>query len=259
MVIRITDVLKKYKNSIIALDNLTLSVNGGQIFGLVGPNGAGKSTLINIFANIISYDSGGIYIFGEKLNKNSFEYKRNSGFMLEKPTYIEKLTGDEFLQFAAFLYNKTSTEFSSRIEELLEFLDLEEKKDSLIETYSAGMKKKISFAAAIIHKPQLLILDEPLESIDPLSANSIKESLRLMAEKGTTVFLSSHNLDTVENICDEVAIINKGKIVFQSKTKDIRNKIKNDLNQETYKSLEEIFVDVVAEGGQKQKKKLSWL
>lgn len=259
MTIIVSEVVKQYKKSIVALDHLSLSVNEGQIFGLVGPNGAGKSTLINIIANVISFNSGEIIICGEKLKKKSYKYKEFTGFLLEKPTYLEKLTGEEFLHFAAFLFKIENSVASPLVDELLNFLELKDKKYSLIESYSAGMKKKISFAAAIIHKPKLLILDEPLESIDPISANLIKESLRLMAEKGTTVFLSSHNLDTVENLCDEVAIINKGKIIFQSKTKDIRNKLKNEINQETYKSLEEIFIDVVSEGGQKQKKKLSWL
>lgn len=259
MIIKFNDVTKTYKKSVVALDHFSLSVEEGQIIGLVGPNGAGKSTLINIIANIISFDSGEINILGENLKIDAYRYKQYTGFMLEKPYYLEKLTGKEYLQFVAFLYKINQVEFSSRVEELLNFLDLTDKKNSLIETYSAGMKKKISFAAAIIHKPHLLILDEPLESIDPLSANSIKESLRLMAEKGTTIFLSSHNLDTVENICDEVAIINKGKIVFQSKTGDIRKKIKDEVNQETYQSLEEIFIDIVSDNVQQQKKKLSWL
>jgi len=143
---------------------------------------------------------------------------------------------------------------------LLEFFELEEKSEEWIETYSAGMKKKVSLAAAMIHAPRLLILDDPLESTDPVSAKRIKDMLRYMVEKGATVFMSSHDLDTVEKICDEVAIINKGRLLFQAKTEDIRKKIKDEVSLETYQSLEEIFLDVVSkDGDQKVNKKLSWL
>ena len=158
------------------------------------------------------------------------------------------------------MYNLDRIETKRRTVELIDFLELTEKHNEWIEKCSAGTKKKVSLAAAIIHRPKLLILDEPLEGIDPVSAKQIKDMLRDMVSKGATVFMSSHNLDTVEKLCDEVAIINRGQLVFQSRTEDIRKKIKDEVSQETYQSLEEIFIDVVSKDGErKEKKKLSWL
>ncbi|PIU44324.1 MAG: 3-dehydroquinate dehydratase [Ignavibacteriales bacterium CG07_land_8_20_14_0_80_59_12] len=258
--IEIKRLRKTYKKNVVALWNLDLNVPAGCIFGFVGPNGAGKSTTINIMAGIIPRDSGEIFILGGEIDEDDYKYKRNVGFILEKPHFIEKLTAKEYLEFVATMYKIDKVETQKRVNELLEFFELEEKRNDWIETYSAGMKKKVSLAAATIHNPKLLILDEPLEGIDPVSAKDIKDMLKMMKEKGTTIFLSSHNLDMVEKLCEEVAIMNKGKIVFQSKTKDIRKKLKDEVSQETYSSLEEIFIDIVSEENQENRKKaLSWL
>jgi len=258
--IEIKRLRKTYKKNVVALWNLDLNVPAGCIFGFVGPNGAGKSTTINILAGITMRDSGEIFILGEKIDEADYKYKQNVGFILERPHLIEKLTAREYLEFVATMYKIGRVEAQKRVSELLEFFELEEKSEEWIETYSAGMKKKVSLAAAMIHAPRLLILDEPLESTDPVSAKRIKDMLRYMVEKGATVFMSSHNLDTVEKICDEVAIINKGRLLFQAKTEDIRKKIKDEVSLETYQSLEEIFLDVVSkDGDQKVNKKLSWL
>lgn len=157
------------------------------------------------------------------------------------------------------MYGIDDRESKPRIDELLGFFDLEKKKRARIESFSAGMKKKVSLAAAMIHRPRILVLDEPLEAIDPLSAKAIKDNLRLMVQAGTTVLLSSHVLDTVEKLCDEIAIINKGKIVFRSTMEDIRSRLKGELGQETYSSPEEIFVEVVGgDAGQGGERRLSW-
>lgn len=156
------------------------------------------------------------------------------------------------------MYELPANEIEKRVSELLHFFELKEKGGERIEFCSKGMKKKVSLAAAMIHHPKLLILDEPLEGIDPSSAKQIKDTLRLMAEKGVTVILSSHNLDTVEKFCDEVAIINDGKLVFKGETEKI--KVKDEVTRETYRSLEEIFIDVTTIDNQRKKiRKLSWL
>jgi ABC-2 type transport system ATP-binding protein len=251
---------KSYSKHVRALDGLDLAVNEGRILGFVGPNGAGKSTTINIIAGLIKKNAGTVKLLGEEIHPTDYEYKRNIGFVLEKPRYIDKLSAREYLRFVAGMYGIKEGESESRIDELLDFLDLAQKKRARIETFSAGMKKKVSLAAAIIHQPRILILDEPLEAVDPVSAKAIKDNLKLMVQKGTTVLLSSHVLDTVEKFCDEIAIINKGKIVFQSKMEEIRGKLKDELGQETYSSLEEIFVEVVTENDANGvEKKLSWL
>jgi ABC-2 type transport system ATP-binding protein len=258
--IELVGLKKSYRKGAKALDNLDMKVEHGTIMGFVGPNGAGKSTTINIIAGLVKKDEGEVRLLGRKIESSDHEYKRNVGFVLESPHYIDKLTAKEYLRFAATMYGIANRESERRIDELLDFLDLSGKKKERIESYSAGMKKKISLAAAFIHRPQILVLDEPLEAIDPVSAKIIKDNLRLMVRRGVTVLLSSHVLDTVEKFCDEIAILNKGKIVFQSTMEEIRAKLKDQLGQDTYSSLEEIFVSVVTEDGKTDvEKKLSWL
>ena len=258
--IELIELRKSYRSGVKALDGLNLSAEHGTIVGFVGPNGAGKSTTINIIAGIVRSDEGEVRLLGNKIDPSSFKYKHDVGFVLEHPHYIDKLTAREYLRFAATMYDIDAMETERRIDELLDFLDLEGKKKERIESFSAGMKKKVSLAAAIIHCPKLLVLDEPLEAIDPVSAKMIKDNLKLMVQRGGTVLMSSHVLDTVEKFCDEIAIINRGKIVFQSKMKDIGARLEDQLGKETRSSLEEIFVKVVTENGKTEvQKKLSWL
>lgn len=259
-ILEIKGLSKTYSRNIRALNELDLSVPTGSIFGFLGPNGAGKTTTINTLAGLVKRDKGEIYLFGNMIREGDYHYKQLVGWVLESPIYFEKLTTREYLEFVAAMYRIPKDEAKKRASELVDFLDLTGKERTWIESLSAGMKKKVSLAAAIIHRPRMLILDEPLEGIDPVSARHIKETLRLMVGKGTTVFLSSHALDTVEKLCDEVAIINKGKVVFQSKTVDIRKKIRGGVGQETSASLEDIFIYVVSgDGEDKQRRKLSWL
>jgi ABC-2 type transport system ATP-binding protein len=251
---------KIYNKTVLAVDALDLKIPESCIFGLLGPNGAGKSSIINMLAGIVRRTSGEILVSEKRISDDDFEYKRNIGFVLESPCYIEKLTAEEYLEFVGSMYGIGKTETTKLTQELIEFFDLGAKRNEWIETYSSGMKKKVSLAAALMHRPKVLILDEPLEGIDPVSAKRIKENLRLMSNKGTSVLITSHVLETMERLCDEVAIIHKGKLVFQSKTEDISKKIKNEVSQETYQSLEEIFVDIVSEeGGEQTQRKLSWL
>jgi len=258
--IEINNLTKIYKKSMCAVDDFSLTVPLSTIFGIAGPNGAGKSTLMNILAGVVNKTRGSFTILGKKITKGDYEYKREVGFVLDKPHYIEKLSVIDYLNFCGTMYEIPATEIQMRVSELLHFFELHEKQDERIEFCSKGMKKKVSLAAALIHQPDLLIIDELLEGIDPTSAKQIKENLRLMTKNGVSVVLTSHNMPTIENFCDEVAIINNGKKVFHSETKNIRKKIKDEVNQETYKSLEEIFVDVVSENTtDQQAKKLSWL
>ncbi len=258
--IEINNLSKTYKKSICAVDNFSLVIPLSTIFGIAGPNGAGKSTLMNILAGVVNKTGGKVTILGKEVKKGDYEYKREVGFVLDKPHYIEKLSVIDYLNFCGAMYEIPANEIEMRVSELLHFFELHEKQDERIEFCSKGMKKKVSLAAALIHRPDLLILDEPLEGVDPTSAKQIKDNLRLMTRNGVSVVLTSHNMATIESFCNEVAIINNGKKVFHSKTENIRKKVKDEVNQETYKSLEEIFVDVVS-GNEKeqQDKKLSWL
>jgi len=252
-----TDHLTKiYKKKVRALDGCSLTIPESCIFGLIGPNGAGKSTMMNIWAGILNRSDGSFSILGETVHKWDYECKRQIGFVLEKPHYIEKLTVEEYLHFCGAIYELGTETVKSRTNELLDFFDLGKKASDRIENCSTGLKKKVSLAATLIHRPKLLILDEPFEGIDPISVKQIKDNLRLMSEQGITIVLSSDNLDTVERLCDEVAIINKGEIIYQTKTDEIRAKV----GFKKYNSLEDLFVELISEHDQNKKAgRLSWL
>lgn len=256
--IEINGLTKKY-NDLLALDNLTLSVSTNSIFGFVGPNGAGKSTTLNILTGIILPTGGEVKILGYDLKKNSIEIKKNIGVIPEVLALFDGLTGEEHLRFVGKVYGVEKSILDGRIIEILDFFDLISSKDRLIDTYSMGMRKKLAFASAIIHSPKVLFLDEPFENVDPLMRKKMKEILIKMKDKGATIMITSHALIEVEDLCDEVAIINKGKLVFQSRTEDIRRKIKDEVSKESYHSLEEIFVDIISEGESQSEKMLSWI
>ncbi len=251
--------LSKSYNGLLALDKLTLTVSANSIFGFVGPNGAGKSTTLNILTGIILAANGNVSILGYDLKKDSVEIKKRIGVIPEVLALFDGLTGEEHLTFVGKVYGLNKNLIEDRVKEILDFFDLTSAKDRLIETYSQGMRKKLAFAAAIIHSPKVLFLDEPFENVDPVMRKKMKEILISMKNNGASILITSHALIEVEDFCDEVAIINKGKLVFQSKTKDIRNKIKNEVSKETYTSLEEVFMDIVNESSMPKKNKLSWL
>lgn len=250
--------LNKTYNGFKALENLDFEISSQSIFGLIGPNGAGKSTTINIICGITKKSSGNIKIFNLDLEKHSIKIKNKMGIVLEKLALFEGLTGIEHLTFVAEVYGLKRYEYEKRIDELLSYFDLSFAKERLIATYSKGMIKKLAFISAIIHKPKLLILDEPFDNVDPVSRKKMKDILIRMQNNGVTVFITTHSLAEIEFFCDEVAIINKGKIIFRSDTKDIHNKIKNEVTKETYSSLEEIFIDLTVEENDKTKE-LTWL
>lgn len=257
--IEIKELTKSY-NSLLALDKLTLSVRSGSIFGFVGPNGAGKSTTLNILTGMVLPKSGNVRVLDYDMEKDPVEIRKRIGVIPEIPALFDGLTGEEHLTFVGKVYGLKDEVLKSRIKELLEYFDLREAKDRLINTFSQGMRKKIAFASAIIHFPKVLLLDEPFENVDPVMRKKMKEVLKLMRDNGAAVLITSHSLIEVEDLCDEVGIINKGKLVFTSRTQDIRNKIKDEISKETYNSLEEIFLDVVKSSEDADKLKvLSWL
>lgn len=256
--IKIIDLSKNY-NGLLALDKLTLSITESSILGFVGPNGAGKSTTLNILTGIILPTSGEIKILGYDLKKKSIDIKKRIGVIPEILALFDGLTGEEHLTFVGKVYGVKKNILPTRIKELIDFFDLTSAKDRLIESYSQGMRKKLAFAASIIHSPDVLFLDEPFENVDPISRKKMKEVLNKFKDKGKTVMVTSHSLIELEDLCDEVAIINKGKLVFQSATKDIRSKIKNKITKEAYQSLEEIFLDITKHDGIEKVKELSWL
>lgn len=241
-----------------ALDRLCMKVEKGSLFGLVGPNGAGKSTLIYIIAGLVRRDAGKMFILEDEVKDHDYLYKRRVGFVLDKPLYIDKLTAREYLQFVAGMYGLSKDDSARKIKELLEFFDLTETDEAYIETYSKGMRQKVSLAAAIIHEPDLLILDEPFDGIDVPSAEAIKRVLVQMTRRGVTVLITSHMLEMIESLCTECAIMDKGKVVFQSRMDvlDVRLKEMSE-NGRTATSLRDVFLQITS--SQQDHKTLSWL
>lgn len=258
-ILEIVNLTKSYGRESMALTGLNLAVPRGVIFGFVGPNGAGKTTTIDILANIVKRDSGEIYLFSKPLTGKSYEYKSKTGFVLERPTYIEKLSVKEYLTFAGAMYGLAEEEAKRRTSELIKFFELEEKQDKWIETYSSGMKKKVSLAAALIHDPELLVLDEPFEGMDAVTIKKTKQLFVDLRQKGTTFLITSHILAYVESICDEVAIIHKGRIIYQNTVDSIHSDLKKRIGEDNKLStLEALFVNLV-EDPKELGDKLSWV
>ncbi len=254
--VEISGFSKRYGHDVFAVDHIDLKVKKGSFFGFVGTNGAGKTTTVHYIAGLIRKTEGNLTIFEEKITKSNYKYKRNIGFILEKPFYLERLTAKEYINYMGQMYGLEKELVYNRTDELMAFMNIEDDKKEIKE-FSAGMKKKVSFAAALIHDPKLLVLDEPFEGIDAVSSNQIKENLIVMVEKGRTIIVTSHVLDLVEKICDEVAIINKGKIVFQGRMDSIKDVLKQRGKTGENEGLEELFLSLVSEP--RKKDKLSWL
>lgn len=255
--IKVSSLVKVYSGGKRALDGLSFGVGTGTVTGFVGRNGAGKTTAINILAGIVKAGAGEVEILGERIVPGDWRYKSKVGFVLERPNYVSNLTGREYLEFACVMQGIPKKESGLRIGELLEFLELEKEEGKPIRDYSKGMKKKISLAAALIHNPELLILDEPLEGVDPVSASEMKKLLVSLSEKGKTIFISSHELGTVEKICGDMIIIDRGGSLYHGSMQGLRDKLGIGEGGKPDMNLEELFVKLVGEGG--KRKGLSWM
>jgi ABC-2 type transport system ATP-binding protein len=211
--IRLIGLTKHYKG-LRAVDDIHLEVRKGVVFGFLGPNGAGKTTTIKMMAGVLKPTAGKILIDGMDLSAEPSEVKRRVGFIPDRPFVYEKLTGIEFLRFAGGLYHlDPSVALETRIRELLRLFDLFHWGDELIESYSHGMKQRLTMASALIHKPKAIIVDEPMVGLDPRGARLVKDLFQDLASQGVTVFMSTHTLEIVEAMCTRVAIINKGEII----------------------------------------------
>jgi ABC-2 type transport system ATP-binding protein len=236
-----------------AVDHLSFKVKRGRFFGFLGPNGAGKSTTIKMLAGLLRPTSGDAVIEGVRVSQNLLGVKGLIGVLTEDLPLYERLTGEEYLHFAGRMYGLPRAEVKRRTEELLEFLSLADDRQKLILDYSQGMKKKAALAAALIHNPRVLFLDEPLNGIDPVSGRVVTDLLRRMAQKGVTLFFTTHVLDVVERLCDEVAVIDKGRIVAQGTLDAIR--AQREVARDA--SLEDVFLKLVS--ADVQREDLSWL
>ena len=252
--IRITNLVKRYGNAL-AVENLSLSVPRGSMFGFLGPNGSGKSTTIGCLTGLLGPTSGTVEILGGRFTAESADLKRRMGVMPETLGLFDPLYAHEFLTFVARMYGLQEHEVQRRVKELLSALELTDSSKTLAE-YSTGMRKRVSFAAAVIHSPDVLFLDEPFESIDPAGVALLKQWLRRFTEQGRTVFITSHVLETVERLCDRVAIITKpGKLVWQGDITVLAHDGAVQFDGRDFDSLEELFLHLT---GQKYDD-LAWL
>ena len=250
--IEVRGLTKKFRDQV-AVADLTFRVSRGTFFGFLGPNGAGKSTTIKMLTGLLRPTSGDAVIEGLTLSREVLAIKAQIGILPEELPLYERLTGEEYLLFAGRMYGLTRAQCRERTDELLEFLSLAEERGKLVVDYSQGMRKKLALAAALIHNPRVLFLDEPLNGIDPISGRVVTDLLRRLASKGVTLFFTSHVLDVVERLCDEVAIIDRGRIVAHGTLPAIR--AQREMQQDA--SLEDVFLKLVSADVSRQD--LSWI
>jgi ABC-2 type transport system ATP-binding protein len=230
------NLVKKYGDKL-AVNNVSFSVQAGEVFGFLGPNGAGKTTTIKMIVGLLQPTSGTVKVDGFDIQAQPLQAKAASGYVPDTPNLYAKLSGRELLRFVGDLYNLDRQQVAQRTEELLRVLDLAEAADNTIDSYSHGMQQKASLAAALMHDPRVLVLDEPTVGLDPKSARLIKDLLRQMAERGAAVFLSTHILEIAERMCDRIGIINKGELVAVGTMAELRS-----LGKAGEVSLEDIFL-----------------
>jgi ABC-2 type transport system ATP-binding protein len=210
--LRLRGVVKRY-GSFTAVKGLDLDVHRGEIFGFLGPNGAGKTTTIRMVAGVLRPSAGTLHLGGDDLVAEPAKAKQRLGYIPDRPYLYEKLSGGEFLRFVAGLWGKDTPETMARADRLLELFHLTEWKNELIESYSHGMRQKLLISSALIHQPEMILVDEPMVGLDPRSARLLKDLMRTFVEEGGTVFLSTHTLEVAEALCDRIAIISEGDII----------------------------------------------
>jgi ABC-2 type transport system ATP-binding protein len=240
-----------------AVDDLDLRVDQGTFFGFLGPNGAGKSTTLKMLTGVLPPTSGQARVLGLDVGRHPVEVKQKIGVVPEQLALFDRLTGTEYLSFVGRMYRMARAVIEDRSAELLELMGLADEGDKLVVDYSHGMKKKLSFAASIIHQPQVLFLDEPFEGIDPVSSRLIRRILDQLLTSGATVFLTSHILEIVEKLCSHVAIIDHGRLVAQGDLGELRRGAAGEGSDGT-RSLEELFITLVG-SEDRSDRALSWL
>jgi len=249
-----------------AVQNVNLSVAPGQFYGFLGPNGAGKSTTIKMLTGLLAPTSGSIQVLGLDFATHALEVKRQIGVVPEGLALFGRLTASEYLRFVGQMYGLDKATTLERSEELLEFMNLAQETKKLITDFSHGMQKKLALAAAVIHGPKILFLDEPFEGVDAIASGTLKQMLQGMIARGATIFLTSHVLEIVERLCTHVAIINHGELIADGSLEQLRAGVhtQGESDGEMAKlTLEEIFIRIIgkedgaARGASEQE--LSWL
>lgn len=229
--------LTKHYGKYVAVDHIDLHVPRGTLYGFLGPNGAGKTTTLRMIAGILRPTSGRIWLGGDDLLNDPMAAKRRLGFIPDRPFVYEKLTGAEFLRFVAGLFGQDGVGVERRIDELLDLFELSIWKDELIEAYSHGMRQKLIISSALIHRPECIVVDEPMVGLDPKGARLLKDIFRAFVERGGTVMMSTHTLEVAQAMSDRIAIIQEGKIVAEGTMDELKDKTEaGDV------SLEELFL-----------------
>lgn len=228
---------KSYGNKT-AVDDVTLSIFGGEIFGFLGPNGAGKTTTIKMIASLLQPSTGSIRVAGYDLQTQALQAKSVTGYVPDTPHLYNKLSARELLRFVGDLYGVDPRQITRRSDELLKLFGLNEASDDTIDSYSHGMQQKTALAAALVHDPQVLVLDEPTVGLDPKSARMIKDILRQLSDRGAAVFLSTHILEIAERMCDRIGIIHKGRLIAVGTMLELRQAGREE------SSLEDIFLSM---------------
>ena len=255
------DLVRQF-GSFVAVDHINLQVNRGSFFGFLGPNGAGKSTTIKMLTGLLAPSSGKLRVLGLDITAQPMEVKKRIGVVPEDLNLFERLTGAEMLSFTGRMYGLRREEIAQRSKELLELMELQDEPKKLIIEYSHGMKNKLSLACALIHRPEMLFLDEPFEGVDAIASRTLKDLLSRLTARGLTVFLTSHVLEIVERLCSDIAIIAQGKLLASGSLNELRKgiRLEDDGQHQGQVSLEEYFIHVV--GGTRstgEEEVLQWL
>lgn len=227
MIVNMKNVMKRYGDTL-ALDNLNLNVPEGKIFGLLGPNGAGKTTAIHIMSGLMNADSGDVAVFGQSQNVNNLRIRKGMGLVTQNITVFPELTAYENLKYFGGLYGLRGAELNANVNEMLEFVELADRAKKKPGTFSGGMQRRLNIACALVHRPKLVILDEPTVGIDPQSRNHILESVKKLAQKGTTVIYTTHYMEEVQAICDIISIMDLGRVIAEGTLDELVGRIQHE-------------------------------
>ncbi len=238
--ISLRNVTKRY-GDFTAVRDLSLDVPAGELFACLGPNGAGKTTTIKMICGLLLADEGSVHVFGHPMGRDAREAKALLAYLPDQPFLYDKLSGSEFLHFVGQMYQLSRAQIKHRVAELAEQLEMASYLDQLTESYSHGMKQRVALAAALLHRPRVLVIDEPMVGLDPKTVRTVKDLMNEMVQQGNTVFMSTHTLEVAEVVADRIGIINHGQLIAVGTLDELRHR--SELNS----TLEDIFLKLTAD------------